>query len=296
MGDIDQRFLRYLKNVPVMPDVATKIMSMTDENAQFSFKELESVIKVDPGLSVKILKIANSALYARQREITNIQTAITLLGFKNLKSLVLLVTASNLLSNVHRTAFYRRFWSQSVHCAFMSRHMCLRFGMKEEAEGAFTGALLHDIGQVAFYNTDPRGYDDLLNRSAERAQNPTGERQGGGLLDLERETFGVDHRQLGASVFESWFFPQTFVDIAREHGSKNIVSAHKQIILVISIADIVVDQLGLGFGKGDLTALAEILPASPINEEDLEYYRNNYLADIREDLLFQQCREMFGID
>jgi putative nucleotidyltransferase with HDIG domain len=279
-----------------MPDVATKIMSMTDENVQISFKELENVIKVDPGLSAKILKIANSALYARQREITNIQTAITLLGFKTLKSLVLLVTASNLMSNVHRTAFYRRFWSHSVHCAFMSRHMCLRCGMKEEAEEAFTGALLHDIGQVAFYNTDPRGYDELLNRSVEDGQEPAGQMKNGFLLDLEKAAFEVDHRVLGASVFENWFFPKSFVDIAREHGSKNIVSSHKQVILVVSIADVVVDQLGLGFSKGDQALLSELLPVSPIKEEDLEYYRNDYLADIRDDPLFKQCRDLFGID
>ncbi len=275
-----------------MPDVATKIMSMTEGNLQISFKELENVIKIDPGLSAKILKIANSALYARQREITNIQTAITLLGFKNLKSLVLLVTASNLLSNVHRTAFYRRFWSHSIHSAFMSRHMCLRSGLKEEAEEAFTGALLHDIGQVAFYNTDPQNYDELLKREGEASN----EGQSVSLLELEKETFGVDHRRLGASVFESWFFPQTFVDIAREHGSRNIVSPHKQTILVISIADLVVDRLGLGFSKGNPALLDELLPVSPVNREDLDYYLGSYLADIRNDPLFQQCRELFGIE
>jgi len=300
VGDIDQRFQKYLKNVPVMPDVAMKVMSMADDRIEVSFKELENVIKVDPGLSAKILKIANSAMYARQREITNIQTAITLLGFKNLRSLVLLVTASNLLTNVHRTSFYRRFWSHSVHSAFISRHLCLRFGMKEDSEEAFTGALLHNIGQVAFYNTDSERYDEILTRSTAQVEatteTPASSPNKPGLLGLEKEAFGVDHRELGASVFESWYFPQSFVDIAREHGSRNIVSSHKQVILVVSLADIVADLLGLGFGQANEAKLAELLPASPASESDIAYYRENYLTDIRNDALFLQCKELFGID
>lgn len=294
MGDIDQRFQRYLKNVPIMPDVATKVMSMADDRLEFSFKELENIIKVDPGLSAKVLKIANSALYARQREVTNIQSAITLLGFKNLKSLVLLVTASNLFSRLQPNSFYRRFWSHSVHSAFISRHMCLRCGLKESAEEAFTGALLHDIGQVAFFNTDQARYDEILTQAA-RYQS-TAEKAIPSLLALEKAAFGVDHRELGASVFESWYFPNTFVDIAREHGSRNIVSAHKQVILLVSIADEIADLLGLGFSPGNEEAIADLLPPSPAGEEDVAYYRSSYLADVRNDPLFQQCKELFGIE
>lgn len=277
-----------------MPDVATKVMSMADDKLEVSFKELENIIKVDPGLSAKILKIANSALYARQREITSIQSAITLLGFKNLRSLVLLVTASNLFSVLHRPAFFRRFWSHSVHAAFISRHLSLRCGLKESAEEAFTGALLHDIGQVAFFNTDQTRYEEILTRIGQ-SEGAVG-RDRPSLLSLEKAAFDVDHRELGASVFERWYFPDTFVDLAREHGSRTVVSPHKEIIHIVSIADEIADLLGLGFTPGDEETIAALLPDSPVNEENIGYYRSSYLSDIRNDPLFQQCKELFGIE
>ena len=85
-----------IKDLPVFPQVAIKILQIQEENIDISFKELESIILLDPALTAKILKVANSALYARQREITNLQQALTLLGFKMVKSLVLLVSASNI--------------------------------------------------------------------------------------------------------------------------------------------------------------------------------------------------------
>ena len=66
MGD---QYLDRIRDLPVMPEVAAKVVNLTEGKLEISFKELESIIKVDPGLTAKILKIANSALYARQREI-----------------------------------------------------------------------------------------------------------------------------------------------------------------------------------------------------------------------------------
>ena len=101
------KYENYLRNLPVVPDVAAKILSIAEDKIEISFKELENIIIVDPGLSAKILKVANSALYARQKEIKTLQMAITLLGFKNIKSLVMLVSASNVFAKFSKTRFYQ---------------------------------------------------------------------------------------------------------------------------------------------------------------------------------------------
>ena len=152
---------QYLKKLPVIPEVATKIMSIAEEKLDISFKELENIIKMDPGLTAKILKIANSALYARQREITSLQMAITLLGFKNIKSLVMLVTASNTFAKYKKTEFYQFFWKHSILTAFFAKHISLRCNKKELSEEVFLSAILHNIGQVALFNSDQEKYPDL---------------------------------------------------------------------------------------------------------------------------------------
>src|SRR5512136_2368091 len=93
-----------IKDIPIMPQVATRVLQLQEDNLDISFKELEKIILLDPAITARILKVANSALYARQREIKNVQQAITLLGFKMIKSMILLVCASNIYGK-HKKKF-----------------------------------------------------------------------------------------------------------------------------------------------------------------------------------------------
>jgi putative nucleotidyltransferase with HDIG domain len=283
-----QRYDEYLKKLPVIPDVASKIISIAEDKIDISFKELENIIKVDPSLTAKIMKIANSALYARQREISSLQMAITLLGFKNIKSLVLLVTASGSFQQHRNTEFYQIFWKHAVITAFLARHISLRSGRKESADEAFLGGLMHDIGQAAFFNADQAGYTELMKKAINESLK---------IEDLEEAAYGVDHRQVGASVLENWNFPPRYVDIAREHTSPNITSEHKAVIIILSLADLLTEILGFGFGTpGKEELLAGFLPHTSLTEADVSYYRTGFMADLKKDSLFHECQTVCGIN
>jgi HD-like signal output (HDOD) protein len=98
-------FAKYLNELPVIPDIAQKILEMAQQGMDISFQELEQTISLDPGLTSKVLRVANSALYARQNQISNLRSAITLLGFNNIRNLVLLVTASSMFSKTKKVPF-----------------------------------------------------------------------------------------------------------------------------------------------------------------------------------------------
>ena len=284
---IDGRYERYLVNLPVIPEVATKILSVTDKDWNISFEELENIIKIDPGLTTKILKIANSALYARQREITDVQQAIVLLGLKSIRSLVLLVAASNALRGRNGKEFYRQYWRHSVYSAFLARHLCLRTGMVDSVEIAFLGGVLHDMGQVALFNTDPDSYLRVLAKSSDEFED---------LVEQERTAFGIDHRELGALAFTKWNFPDVYVDIAREHGGLNIVSPHKQIIMIISVATILANLRGTELSDNDETRLSSFVSRLRLSESDVAYYHSQFRIDVQKEPLFRQCKEIFNIN
>ena len=125
-------------------------------------KELENIIKVDPGLTAKVLKVSNSALYARQKEIKNLQTAITLLGFKNIKSLILLVTASAFFKKDRKSEFYQDFWKHSIFSAFMARTIATKCKKIDIAETVFICGLLHNVGRAVLFIADPEKYKEVL--------------------------------------------------------------------------------------------------------------------------------------
>ena len=282
-----EQFEPYLKNLPVIPEVAARILSMAEEHAEISFKELERLIMVDPGLTAKILKIANSALYARQREIKSLQTAITLLGFRNIRRLVLLVTAAKAFARFAATRFYQVFWRHSLLSAFFARSIALRTGRQEAAEECFLGALLHDIGQVALHNADADKYRPVLDL-LEAGLEPVEER--------ETALYGVNHREVGAAILEKWNFPDLFTDLAREHQSLTITSPHQELIILVGIADILAESARVGsLGTRKAELLAGLLPRSPLKESDLEYYRTRFLADLGQDPLVRESHSLFGI-
>lgn len=157
-----EEFEKYINDLPIIPDVASKIMSITESNFNISFKELEEIIMIDPMLTSRILKVANSALYARQSEIVNLKMAIGLLGFNNIKSLVLLITASQFSKKLTTSDYMNKFWRHSIATAFIAKHIMHRRKERANEETAFVAGLLHDIGQVALFQSNPEDYENLL--------------------------------------------------------------------------------------------------------------------------------------
>lgn len=279
------KFDKYIKSLPIIPDVASKIMAIADDNFDISFKELEDIIMIDPMLTARILKVANSAMYARQGEIANLQVAIGLLGFKNIKSLVLLITASQFSKELKPSKYMTNFWRHSIATAFIAKHIMYRKKDRANEEIAFVAGLLHDIGQIALFQSDPVMYTKLLKSVEGKVENIEVE---------ERRLYDTDHREIGASLLSSWNFPEVYIDAAKEHNTLNINSKYKKLVLVITFADILSNYIGYGQREGvrdDLLKNVQVLTNH--NEEDLEFFKSSYLKIFEDDPLFKECQRLF---
>ncbi len=278
---------QYVKQLPVIPEVARKVVNIAEDRIDISFGELEELIMMDPGLTTKILRVANSALYARPQEITNLRTAISLLGFKNIKSLVLLVTASTLTTNNRKCAFYRFFWQHAVMTALTSRHIAKRLGLKERIEEAFLLALLHDVGQVALYNSAPAEYEQAVEQAR---------KQGARISEIEQDVFGITHKDVGGRIFKSWNFPDSFIDTAREHGTTNVTSRHKRLIMIVSVADFLVSNKDFYTENPlSLELIRDALATVGLAEDDLSYYTDKFLDEIQQDPMYEETRKIFNL-
>lgn len=271
-----------------MPDVATKIISYAEDLGEVSFSELEDLISLDPGLTAKILKVANSALYARQQQISRLQTAISLMGFKAIKSLVMLITASNMFQKSAGTPFYKYFWQHSLITAFIAKKLTDIAGLQRLKEEAFLAGLLHDIGQLALYESQPGGYDFIMEYINQDEQ---------ATCKQEISQFGADHLSVGRKIMESWNFPSIYADVAGEHGNANIQSNHKELIVLISISDILTTVLHeMGFSPEVKGYLHPFLLYSGLELEKLNYFQDQFMIDLKEDPLFQECKSLFRIN
>lgn len=281
-------YTQYLKNLPIMPDIAARVINMAGGGKDISFGDLEEVIKLDPGLTTKVLKVANSSMYARQREISNLQSAISMLGFKNIRNLVVLITASALFKEDADSSFLRLFWRQGIISAFASTYLAEKVNRQNLREEAFLSALMCKIGQVAFYFADRQGYENLYSRAV-RDRIPSHE--------LERVKFETDYREVGAALLKNWNFPDMYCDVAREQGQRNITSSHKMLIILVSISKF-------------LAANHVLYPDNPIPHEDIRHYlpfigltmgglerlSDSVMESIQGDSLYNEIKGMFGIE
>lgn len=284
---VDLDIEKAMKELPVIPDVAMRIVGMAEENMDLSFGQLEDLIKLDPILSAKILKVANSALYARQREITSLKMAISLIGFKTIKNLVLLISASNLFSRYRKTQFYKMFWRHSLYSAFTSKRLTLLSATKDWAEQLFLMGLFHDIGQIALYNTDPAGYERILKRRQEENLR---------IRTLEQEYFGTTHTEVGAKVLTRWNFPPLFVEVALLHGRDVVTSANRKWIAIVSMSDILANEFeGFPLPTEKESVLNELTQAIALRSEELSSFRKDFLKTLKEDPLYREGEQLFQL-
>jgi putative nucleotidyltransferase with HDIG domain len=284
---LPKEYSKYINNIPVIPEVATRIMNIAEDRINISFRELENIIKIDPGLTSKILKVANSAFYARQTDVTSLQMAITLLGFKNIKSLVLLVTASSFFQKDRHTVFYKDYWKHSIITGFLGKKIAVQTGKTDIAETVFIGGLLHNVGQALLFNMDKKKYEEVAAL----------EKKGDDFVEMyEENAFGFNHRQVGADIFKKWTFPEVYTDIVQEHDSLNITSVHKTIILYVTVANLITCNAGYGtFNKKKEELLAKLAPHVSVSEDDIQIYKEHVMEILKDDPLFMECQAMFGI-
>jgi putative nucleotidyltransferase with HDIG domain len=282
-----QNYIDGLRDLPVMPEVAARVLAFSEGGNDMSFRDLEAVIKADAGLTAKILKIANSALYARQREIKSLQMAITLLGFKNIKNVVMLVSASRLFPRLQKSAYHVVHWRHSLLSAFLARMLASRSGRPDAAEELFLCGLLHDIGRAVLYSASPDDYERVLQA----------EKLGVMLAEtLEEQVMGVNHRAVGGEVLSRWNFPSLYVDAALEHESLNIASPHKTLVILVSVASILADRISEGAVSPQRRELFRALaPHTSVPATEIDAPAEPWTTALHEDPLFQEYQAFFGI-
>ncbi|MCX8124924.1 MAG: HDOD domain-containing protein [Spirochaetes bacterium] len=287
-----------IKDLPVFPQVAVKILQIQEDNIDISFKELESIILLDPALTAKILKVANSALYARQREITNLQQALTLLGFKMVKSLVLLVSASNIYSKnvkshqqstaatVTKTST-SMIWRHSVVTAFISKYVATRIKNDEKKEDVFVAGLLHDVGRLIMminYKEKYEQYIAYLNQMQYRD-----------IREIEEKIFEINHQDIGKIVLNKWNFPLELVDTVAQHHVAQVDSKFKTTVQIVGLSNILAKIIeNETLSQNDKELLEAYSKALNITQDDYNYLTGEIVETLKNDELYKMSTSLIG--
>jgi putative nucleotidyltransferase with HDIG domain len=191
-------------DISALPTVARKALEQIDSN-EGSPAQVGETLSNDPVLAARILKVANSPLFGLSNEVTSLPTAVSLMGFRTTRDLVLLASLR---------AGYRRFglperllWAHSVACGIGARMIARQYS-PAVVEDAFICGLLHDVGKVVLLNEAAEPYTAVMMRTYNENLP---------FIAVEREVLGYTHTELGASVAERWRYPKIIQVAVRHH-------------------------------------------------------------------------------
>jgi HD-like signal output (HDOD) protein len=205
------RLLRENAVMLSLPQLCVKLRRILDDPAH-SRKDVMAVMRYDPALTARLLRIVNSPYYGLPYRVASISQALGIIGEQELQNLVMVTALVSLSKTLDMRMDITRFWKTSVHTAVLARNLCppeLQ-GMREES---FIAGLLLNIGKLVLYGKEP-----LL----QAAVNGYMHEQGIDEITAERQLAGTDHALIGALLAHAWNFPQQLQDlIAGHHIRKN---------------------------------------------------------------------------
>jgi diguanylate cyclase (GGDEF)-like protein len=211
VNDEITRKLRFCTSLPSLPAVAIKIIDLAnDPNADIGVAC--QYISLDPALSAKILKLANSPLYKSRRVATNIRQAVSILGTHTMIVVALSFTLANSLMKTpgqYATVFNNEtFWLRSIASSLACRALGEKLGLKN-LDDLFLAGLLQDIGILAYSAIMPTEYGSVYSSTSDHDL----------LLKTEREEFGVGHDELGYALLKQWHIPDYIaISCVSSHG------------------------------------------------------------------------------
>ena len=215
------------------------ILSLISDPAA-SFFDLIRLIELDPPLTAKILRVANSSYYAIAQTISDIHQALIWIGFDTLREIILTQKMSELYRGGIPVSGYSRLqlWRHSLAVALLAKTIYRReFG--EKGNNAYAAGLMHDIGVIV---EDQLLHQDFIRLVQSLEETPQS------LSDGEASLFGYDHGLVGKGLAENWNFPAELIDgIGFHHNPEGAREEHRLFVKAIFISDYLMFEQGYGY-------------------------------------------------
>lgn len=266
---LDQ-FVKRAKSLYSLPAVAAEVLELT-ASPRVDNAALKACIERDPALTVRILRVVNSSLFGLSHPVSNLKQAITMLGIKPLKLLVLgFSLPESLFVNLARQQL-EWYWSTTLVRAVAAREISEQW-FELPGDEPFLAGLLQDIGMLALLGQLREPYALFLAGAIGREAN---------LEELETEILGFDHLALSAALLRQWNMPvqlgRAIANIRQRQIHTSGETATDHLTRVLQLATL----LGELVGRHRLCALPELLELGSVYCELDKSRLSELVADLQ---------------
>jgi len=220
-----------------LPEVFMRIREVLSDPGS-TVEEAAAVISKDPSLTAKLLKLVNSAFYARTLRVSGglppgpvdtLSRAVMLLGLNQLSTLAMGVSVMPLFKDIPAGCIdMRQFWRHSIGVGLVAKLLAVRLS-DPSPERFFVAGLLHDIGRLVLFKQTPEAAGAAMAAASASGRH---------LVAVERELLGFDHAELGGMLLRKWRFPESLEQAVWRHHAPATAEAPLE-ASIVCVADAV---------------------------------------------------------
>jgi len=232
-----QQLLKRFNGAKTLPHVALRLSKLFSEEGSH-IQEFEKLIKMDPVLIARLLRMVNSPYYGLSEHITSISRAIVFIGMRNLRNIVVVESLKEVVRQDSRNSAFsrKRLWLHCIAVSICSQMIAERvFGQR--GEDAFLCGILHDIGLIIEDQTAA----ELLAKTWEAMESDSR-----ALPLVEKEIIGTDHCEVGALLAQEWKLPEEVRKGIRQHHVADATLSPNSMTGQIQLAEFIALRLGYG--------------------------------------------------
>lgn len=244
--------LRQLKQVPALRSLAQRF-SISMRRDGLTVSDVVESVRHDPALCLRLLQLANSAAVASSEPVSDLATAVQLIGVNRVRFLTSAILLQRDGDGFGGELDWRHLWIHAFATALLAERLDAWTG-RHAGDSLSACALLHDIGKIALSVVAPEVYREiLLTTWRDRLSLPA----------LEVARLGIDHREAGLLFAQAAGLPVIVLDTIAHHDSPAFAKReHQGLVALVGVANQWAKLRGLGF-SGDGLAPEQDLWETP---------------------------------
>jgi HD-like signal output (HDOD) protein len=211
--------------------------------------QIGEIIRRDPSLTSRLLRLVNSVYYGLSTPVTSIEEAVFYLGIRQIRQLTLVtpvIEDFQKLSN--QCAFpWREFWQHCIGTAILTHEIA---GVSQAApdDSDYIAGLVHDVGKIVMAWAFPDHFTEIHHLAIQGARD---------LTEIEESVLGIDHAELGALYLERHRLSELLIQTARFHHQPEKAQSHGHIVAAVQIADLLIRSEKMGCSGNYLPVTSE---------------------------------------
>ncbi|MFO1497041.1 MAG: HDOD domain-containing protein [Verrucomicrobiota bacterium] len=235
LSEIESR-VKACPRLPSLRTIDSALRELLNADQRYT-SQISEVIRRDPSLTARLLRLVNSVYYGLTTPISSIEEAVFYLGVRQIRQLATVTPViEDFQRMVGKSLFaWREFWRHCIGVAIMTREVISCVQVPTD-ESDYVAGLVHDVGKIVMASSFPAHFYAVQNRAAE---------EGASLMQIEREVFGMTHAELGALYLRNHHLPKAIVDTAEFHHRPEL-AAGNPIVAAVQVADLLVRHAKLG--------------------------------------------------